>query len=144
MSKMLGGGADRFNLKPLSPEGNRDGDDNPELDNLMGCHTGTAYGLNITNPQPGYVYKWPRNKARDINYYRRLGYTVVNAEDPEWSVGSKVPGDLERHVQVAFVFVVSRCLHEMLRMKTISDLVCRDGSITVMGWTAIVNIAFVT
>jgi len=95
MSKVLGGGADRLNLKPLSPEGNRDGNDNPELDNLVGCHVGTSFGLNMTNAQPGYVYKWSRSKPRDINYYRRLGYTVVKAEDPEWSVGSKVPGDLD-------------------------------------------------
>lgn len=95
MSKLLGGGADRLNLIPLNSEGNRDGGDNPELDNMIGAHTGTSYGLNVTNPQAGYVYKWPRNQAKDINYYRRLGYSVVRAEDPEWSVGSKVPGDLD-------------------------------------------------
>jgi hypothetical protein len=32
---MLGGGSDRFNLKPLDPEGNRDGNDDPELDNMI-------------------------------------------------------------------------------------------------------------
>jgi hypothetical protein len=82
-------------LKPLNPNGSYDGDGDPELDDLHGCHSGTSFGLNITNPQPGFIYKWPRNTTRDINYYRRLGYTVVKAEDPEWSVGSKTPGDMD-------------------------------------------------
>ena len=95
MSKMIGGGVDRLTLKPLNPDGNREGNDDPELDNLSGCHSGTSFGLNLVNKQPGYIYKYPRNTARDINYYRRLGGTVVKTQDPEWSVNSKVPGDMD-------------------------------------------------
>ena len=53
MSRVLGGGKDRLDLKPLSAEGNRSGNDYPELDEMVGCHAGSSSGLNIV-PRPGY------------------------------------------------------------------------------------------
>jgi hypothetical protein len=81
-------------LKPLLPTGNQSSDDDPELDDLLGCHGGSSFGLNVANPQPGQTYKWIRKAGRDIAYYRRLGGTVVQKGDPEWSVGSKMLKDM--------------------------------------------------
>jgi hypothetical protein len=95
MSKILGGGGDRFDVRPLSPDGNRDTNDEPTLDNMVGCHSGGSFGLNITNPQPGYIYVWERRKPQDILRARQKGGTVVLSEDPEFSVSSQLVGGFE-------------------------------------------------
>jgi hypothetical protein len=95
MSKLVGGGADRFNLKPLSPEGNADGNDVPALDQMTGCHKGTSYGLNLGNPRPGYTYVWERRKGPDILRSKQRGGTVVDRGDDDYPVAATLTGGLE-------------------------------------------------
>jgi len=62
----LGGGADRAWLEPVTDKGSLQGDGSPRYDDLMGGHTGNTEGLNVENPQPGFVYIWERNTPRDL------------------------------------------------------------------------------
>jgi hypothetical protein len=95
MSKMLGGGSDRMNLKPLNSEGNRDGNDHPELDEMVGCHTGTSYGLNLGRARPGHTYVWERRKGPDILRSKQRGGTVVEKGDDDYPVSATLTGGLE-------------------------------------------------
>jgi hypothetical protein len=83
MSKLLGGGGDRLNLKPLDHKGNRDNQDFPELDEMVGCHTGSSFGLNVV-PRPGFVYVWERNKGPDILRSKQRGGTIVQTNDDDY------------------------------------------------------------
>lgn len=77
---MLGGGRDRLDLAPLTPEGNR------ELDNpnaSMGCHVGDYIGLNVFNPQPEFVYSWANDNPRDRLLVLQRGSQIVQSGDPE-------------------------------------------------------------
>jgi len=95
---MMGGGKDREWLTPLTPEGNRDTDD-PDLDNMVGCHTGPYIHLNIIDPQPGFEYCWKRNKGRDKLLALQTGWRPVGDNDPEMAAMNKImtdsPGSLD-------------------------------------------------
>jgi hypothetical protein len=126
MSRIIGAGADRLALKPLGPDGSRDGNDDPELDDVMGCHAGSTFGLNVSNPQPGFVYKWARKKGSDIAYYRRRGGQVVQTDDPEHSVGSTYIEDMGASpVDSADIYedvILMRFPEEAIRRQTEEDL----------------------
>jgi hypothetical protein len=81
---MLGGGADRSWLEPLTLEGNKR-TDNPELEGMVGCHTGRYIGLNIKGAQPGFEYIWERNDAPSMMQAQQKGGQVVKDGDPEMS-----------------------------------------------------------
>lgn len=77
----LTAGFNRLDLKPLSELG-----DNKA--NVRGSHRGPAAGLNVHNPQPGFIYKWIRHPRHDRSaaQYRRfinMGYEVVGPDSPE-------------------------------------------------------------
>ena len=73
---ILGGGADREWLEPLDEVGNREPDDDVEVDfeKMIGCHTGVFSGLNVYDPQPGFEYIWEVYKPVAE---RRYGYYVL-------------------------------------------------------------------
>jgi hypothetical protein len=131
MSRIIGGGADRLTLKPLNPDGNRDGNDDPELDNILGCHTGSTFGLCVANPQPGFIYKWARKRGGDINYYRRRGGQVVQTGDPEHSVGSTYIEDQDSSpVDSADIYedvILMRFPEEAIRQQTEEDRAKSDA-----------------
>lgn len=77
---MLGGGKDRLDLAPLDFEGNRE-IDNPDA--FYGCHVGDSAGLNVWNPQEGFVYSWANDNPRDRLLVRQRGGQIVQAGDPE-------------------------------------------------------------
>lgn len=67
-------GKDRFDLQPLDPDGNL-------YEGRLGADRGDFEGLNVRNPQPGYVYskaRWLDHKGKPDNkrimHFRRLGY----------------------------------------------------------------------
>ena len=71
------GGRDLADLEPWDPESFDP--DNPH--SMMGNHTGQFLGLNIQNPQPGFIYAhWTPHK---ILQARLKGYEVVTSEMPE-------------------------------------------------------------
>jgi hypothetical protein len=79
----LGGGYDRAWLKPASPDGNTTGD-SEDFDNVLGCHTGPHAGLNVFNPQAGWVYVHERNTPVDQMAARAKGGIPVQGDDPEY------------------------------------------------------------
>lgn len=79
---MLGGGKSREWLRPLTPEGRLDTDD-PNLDDMVGCHKGDFVGLNVINPDPGFEYVWELNRPRDIMRAKMRGGIRVGADEPE-------------------------------------------------------------
>ena len=85
----FGGGKNREWLKPLTSEGHIDTED-PDLDNMIGCHTGNFIGLNVLNPQPGFEYIWERNTGQSIARARMRGGQIVQADDPERAAMSKL------------------------------------------------------
>lgn len=95
MSKLIGGGADRLNLKPLDPQGNRDGNDHPDLDDMVGCHTGSSAGLNMGRTLPGHVYVWERRRGPDILRSKQRGGSVVETSDEDYPAGRAMAGGLE-------------------------------------------------
>ena len=86
---MLGGGSDRLDLEPLNFEGNRDLDN---LDASYGCHAGDSAGLNVFNPQVGFVYSWANDNARDRLLVRQRGAQIVQSGDPEMAAYQSMIG----------------------------------------------------
>lgn len=84
----VGGGGDRLVLKQLKPSGKPDGDDHPELDDMIGGHTGISSGLNIGKGLPGYEYVWIRNEDSSHILYRHRGGTPVLKDDEDYAAGS--------------------------------------------------------
>ena len=85
----FGGGKEREWLKPLTPEGHLDTDE-PDLDSMIGCHTGVFQGLNVLNPQPGFEYVWERNRGPELAKARMRGGQMVGADDPERAAMDKL------------------------------------------------------
>ncbi len=70
--------------KPLQKFSTNLGDDDPRLHpDILGCHRGDFFGLNVVNPQPNYIYYHCRNKLSIINNFRRRGWRLVKPGDPE-------------------------------------------------------------
>jgi hypothetical protein len=86
---MLGGGRDRADLTPYDPEAFLESDD---PNDLMGCHTGSFMGLNVSNPQPGFFYAWADDSRAGMMRARIKGYHVVGAEDPEMAGYRRMSG----------------------------------------------------
>jgi hypothetical protein len=84
---MLGIGRDNLDLEPLDLDGNRQ-TDNPNAS--LGCHTGYFQGLNVFNPQPGWVYYWADSSPRGIQDARLSGREVVQAGDPEYAAYNRM------------------------------------------------------
>jgi len=86
---MLGGGGDRLELEPLNFEGHR------ELDNLdasFGSHVADSAGLNLFNPQEGFVYSWANDNARSRLQVRQRGGIIVQSGDPEMAAYHEMVG----------------------------------------------------
>ncbi len=86
---MIGGGSDRSDLKPYDPEAFLESDD---PDAMMGCHVGRFAGLNILNPQPGFVYAHADSSRDGVMQARLQKYQVVSKEDPEKAGYLKMSG----------------------------------------------------
>ena len=94
---ILGGGADREWLEPLDEEGNKDPgyEVDDDFDDMVGCHTGNFFGLNVFNPEPGVEYVWERNTDRDKLRCIREGGRMVDANDREFAAVRHVLGASE-------------------------------------------------
>ena len=89
---MIGGGRDRLELAPLDPYGNIESDD-PDFDNMVGCHTGSYMGLCILNPEPGFEYIWERKTVHDIMRAKMRGGIEISSEDTESVAINKMVGE---------------------------------------------------
>jgi len=89
---ILGGGGDREWLEPLDELGNKERDIDEEFDTMVGCHTGTFFGLNVYNPEPGFEYVWERDTQKDKLRCIREGGRPVDANDREFAAVRHVLG----------------------------------------------------
>lgn len=83
---------DKAWTRPLTPEGKVDEDD-PRFEDMVGCHRGAFMAYNVDSPQPGCEYVWERNKVHDLVRVRQQGGHIVQGDDPEMSILSKMIGD---------------------------------------------------
>ncbi len=79
----LGGGYDREWLAPPDEGGNIQGDEDM-YENVVGNHKGPHAGLNVFNPQAGWIYVHERNTTVDRARSRAKGGRFVSADDPEF------------------------------------------------------------
>jgi hypothetical protein len=90
---MFGGGLDREDLMPCDYDGNRGLDtDETTSDAFRGCHVGEYAGLNVGNPQPGFVYSWCEDNDRSRLRVRQSGGQIVQGNDPERAAYSYMTG----------------------------------------------------
>ena len=68
----VSGGGDRRDLQPVKQGGNS-----------IGSHRRQYEALNIEHPQPGFTYKWERNKDGPIRRAMALGWRFVKKDDLE-------------------------------------------------------------
>lgn len=103
MGIVLGGGKDRAWLEPLDDRGNVRSDD-PDLDDITGCHQGNFFGLNVVHPQQGFHYVWERNTQQDRLRVRTRGGEVVQAGDPELAAFETAATDRDTQMDSTNVF----------------------------------------
>jgi hypothetical protein len=87
-----------LDLEPLNFEGNRELD-NPEAS--YGCHGGDSAGLNIWNPQEGFVYSWANDNPRDRLLVRQRGGQIVQGDDSEMAAYQQMVGHTQTDLDSA-------------------------------------------
>jgi len=100
---VLGGGKDRAWLEPLDEKGNVKSDD-PNLEDMVGCHQGNFTGLNMTGVQAGTVVVWERNNPKDLLSAKMRGGEVIRQGDPEAAAAGILTDDRDTQMDSTYTF----------------------------------------